>query len=439
MRRWWPFGGKKRRSAAKDKVVEETKEANVVTNKNAKDITRVNQYKIEKKLGAGAFGAVYEALDQNQESVAIKVMDKGELRKKSRGLGKRPMGPKGGASGDASGATVVSDTILREIATMKRVQHPNCVRLFEVIDDPIGDRMFLVMEYLNGGEVLVPKNLPDGKDFLDEENAREVFRDLLDGLEYLHGNGILHRDIKPENMVYYEKPNFKVPYGKSRTITSLGGGSVGAVLHAGANVVQAGANVVHAGANVGANVVHAGANVVQAGANVGANVVHAGANVVDSLTGIHLPGTPRAGAPMADAAAPSGSDEEHAAARKLQAGVRGRNTRKKLEVGAPEEHAAASKLQAGFRGRNTRKKISTAAEPAFVRQLPPVKLLDFGISQVIALPVYCLTLPWLAIVALQDLSLADRGLPSPFGRGPRTGVCERARPGFGREPCEKGL
>ena len=55
MRRWWPFGGKKRRSAAKDKVVEETKEANVVTNKNAKDITRVNQYKIEKKLGAGAF------------------------------------------------------------------------------------------------------------------------------------------------------------------------------------------------------------------------------------------------------------------------------------------------------------------------------------------------------------------------------------------------
>ena len=84
---------------------------------------------------------------------------------------------------------------------MKRVAHPNCVRLFEVIDDPVGDRIFLVMDLLLGGEVLSPSNLPPGQAYLNEEDALEVFRDLLDGLEYLHGNGILHRDIKPSNFV----------------------------------------------------------------------------------------------------------------------------------------------------------------------------------------------------------------------------------------------
>jgi hypothetical protein len=132
-------------------------------------ITKVNQYRIQKMLGKGSFGAVYSATDQHNQIVAVKLMDKGELRKKSKGLGK-PKGPgrpgmlgKPKSPGAAEDAGGISDTILREIATMKRVRHVNCVRLFEVIDDPLGDRMFLVMEFLDGGEVLTKGNLPDGK------------------------------------------------------------------------------------------------------------------------------------------------------------------------------------------------------------------------------------------------------------------------------------
>ena len=147
--------GSRRRDADDFVDVEETKVERIEQKRNT--ITRVNQYHIEKVLGKGAFGEVYSAIDHKSEPVAIKLMDKGELRKKSRGIGKRPGAPQ------ASGATLVSDSILREIATMKRVTHPNCVRLFEVIDDPIQDRIFLVMEYLNGGEVLSKHNLPNDK------------------------------------------------------------------------------------------------------------------------------------------------------------------------------------------------------------------------------------------------------------------------------------
>ena len=99
-------------------VVEEKTVERVETNKK-NTLTRVNQYKVDKMLGKGAFGAVYSATDEKSEIVAIKVMDKAELRKKSKaipgkpGLGGRPglskpgMSPKPGpaASGGTRGHT----------------------------------------------------------------------------------------------------------------------------------------------------------------------------------------------------------------------------------------------------------------------------------------------------------------------------------------------
>ena len=247
-----------------------------VETKGVNTLSRVNQYSIEQKLGKGAFGAVYRATDLNKELVAIKVMEKSELRKASGAGLRRAPGSRPGMAKPGTGSTIVSMTILKEIAVMKRVRHVNCVRLFEarrrastephrsvlrggvgmasgtgmgarghtgtqaqghtgtrahsrlrtpgpqpyarltprlrvptpramvgwvslaqVIDDPVGDRIFLVMELLEGGEVMAESNLPAHQNYLEESQARLVFRDLLDGLEYLHGNGILHRDIKP--------------------------------------------------------------------------------------------------------------------------------------------------------------------------------------------------------------------------------------------------
>ena len=159
---------------------------------DGKTLQRVNQYQIEKQLGKGAFGAVYRAVDDTRNQVvAIKVMDKAELKKKTRMLGKPPLpkpgltkpGMKPGLKAGSSKDNAMPDTILKEIAVMKRLQHPNCVNLYEVIDDPLGDRIFLVMELLLGGEVMANENLPPGQQYQDEHTARCICRDLLDGLE----------------------------------------------------------------------------------------------------------------------------------------------------------------------------------------------------------------------------------------------------------------
>ncbi|KAG0334079.1 hypothetical protein BG004_000565 [Podila humilis] len=89
--------------------------------------------------------------------------------------------------------------IHREIAIMKKCIHPNVVRLVEVIDDPNARKIYLVLEFMEGGEVRW-KDLDD-KPTLPLNDARTIFRDVVLGLEYLHMQGIIHRDIKPANLL----------------------------------------------------------------------------------------------------------------------------------------------------------------------------------------------------------------------------------------------
>ena len=105
------------------------------------------------------------------------------------------------------------DDIEKEIATMKRLCHPNCVQLFEVIDSVESDKLYMVLEYISLGEILsnvdgtdrymrkgfcqkVKGVTPEG--YFDEKNAALYFVDILHGLAYLHRHSICHRDLKPE-------------------------------------------------------------------------------------------------------------------------------------------------------------------------------------------------------------------------------------------------
>ena len=70
--------------------------------------------------------------------------------------------------------------IYREIAILKKIDHPNVVKLVEVVDDPNEDNIYMAFELLEKGEVLeIPSDQP-----LTEEEAIQCFRDVVHGLEY---------------------------------------------------------------------------------------------------------------------------------------------------------------------------------------------------------------------------------------------------------------
>ncbi|TFK69935.1 kinase-like protein [Pluteus cervinus] len=92
--------------------------------------------------------------------------------------------------------------IRKEIAIMKKCRHPHVVRLYEVIDDRMKDKIYMVMEYLGGGEVKWRND--QHQPILTVEQTRRIMRDAILGLEYLHYQGIIHRDIKPANLLWTE-------------------------------------------------------------------------------------------------------------------------------------------------------------------------------------------------------------------------------------------
>ncbi|GAA6037206.1 hypothetical protein JCM8097_008620 [Rhodosporidiobolus ruineniae] len=104
------------------------------------------------------------------------------------------------ASSQGSGGIGADDKVKREVAIMKRLDHPNIVRLKEVIDDAKSKKVFMVLEFMAGGQVVWQDDNKQPTMTVDE--ARRTFRDVVLGLEYLHYQGIIHRDIKPANLLW---------------------------------------------------------------------------------------------------------------------------------------------------------------------------------------------------------------------------------------------
>lgn len=73
---------------------------------------------------------------------------------------------------------------------MKKLRHPNIVRLYAIFDDQEEDRLFCVMEYVESGQVMKWSDekgkyvLPNGKPYYSEKECRKIFCQIVSGLEY---------------------------------------------------------------------------------------------------------------------------------------------------------------------------------------------------------------------------------------------------------------
>ncbi|EDW95601.1 calcium/calmodulin-dependent protein kinase kinase 1 isoform X1 [Drosophila yakuba] len=157
---------------------------------------QLNQYRLMEQIGQGSYGLVKLAYSEEDSThYAMKILSKKRLLRQA-GFMRR--GPRK--------ATSPLDRVYREIAVLKKLDHPNVVKLVEVLDDPLEDSLYMVFELVKQGEVLrIPTDNP-----LSEKRAWSIFRDSLLGLEYLHHQKIIHADIKPGNLLLTEFGHVKI-------------------------------------------------------------------------------------------------------------------------------------------------------------------------------------------------------------------------------------
>jgi len=136
-------------------------------------------YDFEKEIGSGGYSVVYQGKNKSSgESVAIKCIDLCMIE---------------------SEATAGVDPLLplkREIKIMKKIDHPNIIKLFEVFADD--EKFYMVMELIPGKELF---QMVESQGAFSEKHASKIFRQVVCSVAYLHGQGIAHRDLKPENIL----------------------------------------------------------------------------------------------------------------------------------------------------------------------------------------------------------------------------------------------
>ena len=143
----------------------------------------LENYNFIKTIGEGTFGKVKLAIHKpTNEEVAIKILEKSKIKKQKE-----------------------LERIEKEIKYMKMLNHPNIVKIYEIIED--NNNFYISMEYVPGGELFtyIVKNK-----HLDEKEASFFYAQIIHIIQEIHKHRICHRDLKPENLLLTNNKTLKI-------------------------------------------------------------------------------------------------------------------------------------------------------------------------------------------------------------------------------------
>ena len=133
----------------------------------------MERYQKLEKIGEGTYGVVYKSRDkQTGDTIALK-----KIRLEADDEG-------------------VPSTAIREISLLKSLQHPNVVRLRDVVHDET--KLYLIFEYLDQDLKKYMNTVGTG---LPSNTVKSFMYQMLSALVYCHTHRVLHRDLKPQNIL----------------------------------------------------------------------------------------------------------------------------------------------------------------------------------------------------------------------------------------------
>ena len=146
-------------------------------------IKRVGNYELKNVLGEGSYGKVRLAENMyTGEKVAIKILDKGKIKQDN-----------------------LIENLRQEIQIMKHIEHPNVVKLYEVLSSH--SKIYLVIELVHGEELFhrISREGP-----LEEKEARFYFQQIISAVHFCQTQHVAHRDLKLENVLVDQNGKIKI-------------------------------------------------------------------------------------------------------------------------------------------------------------------------------------------------------------------------------------
>lgn len=148
-----------------------------------KTVLEDHGFKLGEQIGKGSYAKVKKAYSEEHKSmVAVKIISKHKAPEE-----------------------YISKFVPREVEVVKGLRHINLISFYQSIETT--HRFYIIMEYAANGSLLdrIKKN-----HFISEPEAKTIFQQLINALEYCHSRHVVHRDIKCENLLFDKNDCLKI-------------------------------------------------------------------------------------------------------------------------------------------------------------------------------------------------------------------------------------